>query len=122
MHRRFKFILYRNKNDHNLIEEVQKKLLENNKKLTDVKRKCLQATKQCLKVQLQNYIEFKLEPTASKESGIGVELGIIKSDVLREIAVLKSAFTDYDEKEHDSRKFRSVVTSPKPNHGCADLF
>lgn len=49
--------------NHNLIDDMHKKLAQTNKKLNDVKRKCTTTAKQCLQVQLENVSEkfFLLE-------------------------------------------------------------
>lgn len=51
------------------------------------------------------------KPATTSESVVGFELGIIKSDVLREIAVLKSAFPDFDQEGH-CHKSSTATTSP----------
>lgn len=44
----------RGTHNHNLIDNVQKKLEQTNKKLSEVKRKCTKATKHCLKMQMES--------------------------------------------------------------------
>lgn len=85
--------------NHNLIDNMHKKLAQTNKKINDVKRKCMDATRHCLQIQFENLL-MNSTPESSKTDEIGHELGIIKSNFGREIAALKNAVSGDVSKIH----------------------
>lgn len=60
--------IYRETRNHNLIDNVNKKLAQTNKKLNEVKRKCTETAKHCLQAQFENVSTQNFSIMRSREN------------------------------------------------------
>ncbi|XP_070492802.1 uncharacterized protein [Chironomus tepperi] len=85
--------------NHNLIDNLSKKLAQTQKKIDDVKIKCTETAKNCLQMHVENHL---IKSHASQTKQIGCELGQIKNEVWREIQALKNVLTTADDHDNES--------------------
>ncbi|CAG9800551.1 unnamed protein product [Chironomus riparius] len=85
--------------NHNLIDNLSKKLAQTQKKIDDVKIKCTETAKNCLQMHVENHL---IKSHASQTKQIGCELGQIKNEVWREIQALKNVLTTAEEHDNES--------------------